>query len=136
MHQTFSSKSLKYTLGSSSHIRQPVNHRIVQFSLKTNWKVTFDIWFTSYELIEHTLQEHKLSSVRVLRKNKRKIPLEFLKFHEVNICAYTKTTLVFIYVNKTKLLYWCYACIMKTLLVVQQVKTKKRKSTSTKSDQV
>lgn len=64
---------------SSSNKPFDIVDRIVQPISKTNRNVTFDNWFTSYELVQHLLSEHKLTSVGTLRKNKRQIPPEFTK---------------------------------------------------------
>lgn len=44
----------------------------------TGWNVTFDNWFTSYELVTDLLDNHCLTSVGTLRKNKREILKELL----------------------------------------------------------
>lgn len=62
-----------------------VVNRIVQPISKTNRNVTFDNWFTSYELVEHLLIEHKLTSVGTVRKNKRQVPPEFTKTRGVEV---------------------------------------------------
>lgn len=51
--------------------------RIVQPVSKSCRNITFDNWFTSYELVLHLLKEHKLTSVGTLRKNKTQIPPKF-----------------------------------------------------------
>lgn len=56
-----------------------VVNRLVQPISKTGRNVTFDNWFTSYELVSHLLKEHKLTSVGTVRKNKRQVPPEFCK---------------------------------------------------------
>ncbi|CAB3260710.1 unnamed protein product [Arctia plantaginis] len=53
--------------------------RIVQPVSKTNRNITFDNWFTSYELVLHLLKEHQLTSVGTVRKNKMQIPPEFTR---------------------------------------------------------
>ena len=40
--------------------------------------ITFDNWFTSYELLIKLLKDYKLTSVGTVRKNKRQIPNEIL----------------------------------------------------------
>lgn len=40
--------------------------------------VTIDNWYTTYALVKSLLDDHKLTSVGTLRKNKREIPQEFL----------------------------------------------------------
>lgn len=52
--------------------------RLVKPISKTNRNITFDNWFTSFELVNHLLQEHKLTSVGTIRKNKKQVPAEFL----------------------------------------------------------
>lgn len=52
--------------------------RLIQPISGTNRNVTFDNWYTSYELMIKLLKEHKLTSVGTLRKNKRCIPAQFL----------------------------------------------------------
>ncbi|CAH2101100.1 unnamed protein product [Euphydryas editha] len=59
--------------------------RIVQPITRTNQNVTFDNWFTSYELVQNLLTEHKLTSVGTLRKNKRQVPVEFTKTRGVQV---------------------------------------------------
>lgn len=54
-----------------------VNRLVLPIS-KTGRNVTFDNWFTSYELISHLLNEHKLTSVGTVRKNKRQLPTSFI----------------------------------------------------------
>ncbi|XP_047543237.1 piggyBac transposable element-derived protein 3-like [Vanessa atalanta] len=53
--------------------------RLVQPISCTNRNITFDNWFTSYELVVHLLNEHKLTSTGTVRNNKRCIPAAFLK---------------------------------------------------------
>ncbi|CAG9575734.1 unnamed protein product [Danaus chrysippus] len=55
-----------------------VVNRLVFPISKTGRNVTFDNWFTSYELISHLLNEHKLTSVGTVRKNKRQLPTSFI----------------------------------------------------------
>ncbi|KAH9642691.1 hypothetical protein HF086_014388 [Spodoptera exigua] len=52
-----------------------VNRLVLPIS-KTGHNVTFDNWFTSYELL--LLNEHKLTSVGTVRKNKRQLPRSFI----------------------------------------------------------
>ncbi|XP_072392484.1 uncharacterized protein [Diabrotica undecimpunctata] len=52
--------------------------RLIQPNSGSNRNVTFDNWYTSYELMIKLLNEHKLTSVGMLRKNKRCIPAQFL----------------------------------------------------------
>lgn len=59
--------------------------RIVQPITRTNRNVTFDNWFTSYELVHHLLKVHNLTSVGTLRKNKRQVPVEFTKTRGVEV---------------------------------------------------
>lgn len=56
-----------------------VVNRIVEPVSKSNRNLTFDNWFTSYDLVQHLLNEHKLTSVGTLRKNKKQIPPAFTK---------------------------------------------------------
>jgi len=53
--------------------------RLIQPISKSNRNLTFDNWFTSYELMMHLLAEHRLTSTGTVRKNKRCIPPVFLK---------------------------------------------------------
>lgn len=55
-----------------------VVERLIQPISGSNRNVTFDNWYTSYELMIKLLKEHKLTSVGTLRKNKRCIPAQFL----------------------------------------------------------
>lgn len=55
-----------------------VVNRIVFPISKTHRNLTFDNWFTSYELISHLLKEHKLTSIGTVRKNKTQIPPQFI----------------------------------------------------------
>lgn len=71
---------------SSSNKPFDIVDRIVQPISKTNRNVTFDNWFTSYELVHHLLSKHKLTSVGTLRKNKKQIPPEFTKARK---CVFT-----------------------------------------------
>ncbi len=48
--------------------------------------VTFDNWYTTFPLVQMLLDDHKLSVVGTLRKNKHGIPKEFLKTK--NRCIY------------------------------------------------
>lgn len=64
-----------------------VVNRIVQPISKSNRNLTFDNWFTSYELVQNLLKEHKLTSVGTLRKNKRQIPPEFTKTRNVELLS-------------------------------------------------
>ncbi|XP_026469438.1 piggyBac transposable element-derived protein 4-like [Ctenocephalides felis] len=55
-----------------------VVNRVVLPVSKSHRNITFDNWFTSYELVSHLLTEHKLTAVGTLRKNKRQIPPQFI----------------------------------------------------------
>ncbi|XP_044745207.1 piggyBac transposable element-derived protein 4-like [Coccinella septempunctata] len=52
--------------------------RLVQPIAGTNRNVTGDNWFSSVPLVEKLLRHHKLTYIGTLRRNKRKIPPEFL----------------------------------------------------------
>nr|XP_026490968.1 piggyBac transposable element-derived protein 4-like [Vanessa tameamea] len=54
-----------------------VNRLVLPIS-KTHRNVTFDNWFTSYEVVSHLLNEHRLTTVGTVRKNKKQIPPQFL----------------------------------------------------------
>lgn len=60
-------------------------NRIVLPISKSNRNITFDNWFTSYELVQHLLKEHRLTSVGTLRKNKRQIPPEFINTRNAEV---------------------------------------------------
>lgn len=62
-----------------------VVNRIVGPISKSNRNLTFDNWFTSYDLVQHLLNEHKLTSVGTLRKNKKQIPAAFIKTRGVDV---------------------------------------------------
>ncbi|XP_041986312.1 piggyBac transposable element-derived protein 4-like [Aricia agestis] len=66
-----------------------VVNRLVQPISKTGRNVTFDNWFTSFELVSHLLNEHKLTSVGTVRKNKRQIPKEFINTRSRNALIYS-----------------------------------------------
>nr|CAH7754571.1 unnamed protein product [Callosobruchus chinensis] len=53
--------------------------RLIKPISGTGRNVTFDNWFTSYELLLHLLKYHNLTAVGTLRKNKTQIPPNFLK---------------------------------------------------------
>nr|CAH7748238.1 unnamed protein product [Callosobruchus chinensis] len=53
--------------------------RLIKPISGTGRNVTFDNWFTSYELLLHLLKYHNLTAVGTLRKNKAQIPPNFLK---------------------------------------------------------
>lgn len=55
-----------------------VVQRLVEPIKGSRRNVTFDNWFTSYDLVTKLLKEYKLTSVGTLRKNKREIPGELL----------------------------------------------------------
>ncbi|CAK1598285.1 unnamed protein product [Parnassius mnemosyne] len=65
-----------------------VNRLVLPIS-KTGRNVTFDNWFTSYELVSHLLNEHKLTSVGTVRKNKRVLPNKFLKTSDRDADVYS-----------------------------------------------
>ena len=48
--------------------------------------VIFDNWYTSYSLKESLLRDHNLTAVGTIRKNKRKIPKEFLEIKKKPTC--------------------------------------------------
>ena len=56
--------------------------RLNQLISHTGRNVTFDNWFTSVTLAEEILKEHKITIVGSIRKNKRKIPPEFINTKE------------------------------------------------------
>lgn len=60
--------------------------RLVAPVSKTNRNITMDNWYTSYELFKKLRQDHKLTAVGTIRKNKRQIPNSFLnvKNREIN----------------------------------------------------
>lgn len=62
-----------------------VVNRIVGPISKSNRNLTFDNWFTSYDLVEHLLKEHKLTAVGTLRKNKKQIPPAFTKTRGIDV---------------------------------------------------
>lgn len=52
--------------------------RMVSSFSGTNRNVTCDNWFTSYNLVKVLLNEHRLTYVGTMKKNKREIPPEFV----------------------------------------------------------
>lgn len=52
--------------------------RMIEPITKTGRNITVDNWFTSYELMNELLQNHKLTLVGTLRKNKRELPPGFV----------------------------------------------------------
>lgn len=56
-----------------------VVERLIQMVSRSHRNITFDNWFTSYELMLHLLNQHQLTSTGTLRKNKRQIPECFTK---------------------------------------------------------
>ena len=44
----------------------------------TSRNITMDNWFTSYEIVKRMLEQHKITIVGTIRKNKRDIPKELL----------------------------------------------------------
>lgn len=61
--------------------------RIVQPVSKSCRNITFDNWFTSYELVLHLLKEHRITSVGTVRKNKWQIPPKFANTHATEISS-------------------------------------------------
>ncbi|CAB3259245.1 unnamed protein product [Arctia plantaginis] len=62
-----------------SNTAYDVVDRLVKSITKSHRNLTFDNWFTSYELMKHLLAEHGLTATGTVRKNKRCIPNSFLK---------------------------------------------------------
>ncbi|XP_026323950.1 piggyBac transposable element-derived protein 4-like [Hyposmocoma kahamanoa] len=56
-----------------------VVERLIQPVSRSHRNVTFDNWFTSYTLMLHLLNEHRLTSTGTVRKNKRQIPDSFTR---------------------------------------------------------
>ncbi|CAK1595330.1 unnamed protein product [Parnassius mnemosyne] len=56
-----------------------VVERLIQPVSRSHRNLTFDNWFTGYELMLHLLNEHRLTSVGTVRKNKRQIPESFIR---------------------------------------------------------
>nr|BAD07480.1 putative transposase yabusame-W [Bombyx mori] len=56
-----------------------VVERLIQPVARSHRNVTFDNWFTGYELMLHLLNEYRLTSVGTVRKNKRQIPESFIR---------------------------------------------------------
>lgn len=56
-----------------------VVEQLIQMVSRSHRNITFDNWFTSYELMLHLLNQHQLTSTGTLRKNKRQIPECFTK---------------------------------------------------------
>lgn len=52
--------------------------RMIEPISRSHRNVTFDNWYTSFELIQELFEKHKLTSVGTLRKNKRQIPPQLL----------------------------------------------------------
>ena len=78
--------------------------RLIQPISGSNRNVTFDNWYTSYELMIKLLKEHKLTSVGTLRKNKRCIPAQFLtvqnREQKTSLFGYQKDITLLSYVPK------------------------------------
>ncbi|KAA5585724.1 hypothetical protein F3G61_32635, partial [Pseudomonas aeruginosa] len=56
-----------------------VVERLIQPVARSHRNVTFDNWFTGYELMLHLLNEYRLTSVGTVRKNNRQIPESFIR---------------------------------------------------------
>lgn len=56
-----------------------VVERLIQPVSGSHRNVTFDNWFTGYDLMLHLLKEHRLTSVGTVRKNKKQIPESFTR---------------------------------------------------------
>ncbi|XP_072395021.1 uncharacterized protein [Diabrotica undecimpunctata] len=80
--------------------------RLIQPISGSNRNVTFDNWYTSYELMIKLLNEHKLTSVGTLRKNKRCIPAQFLTVQNreqmTSLFGFQKDITLLSYVPKKK----------------------------------
>ncbi|CAB3223383.1 unnamed protein product [Arctia plantaginis] len=106
-----------------------VNRLVLPIS-KTGRNVTFDNWFTSYELISHLLKEHKLTSVGTVRKKKRQLPRAFINSRGHSAAIFSSkfafqndTTLVSHKKKKTRLLYFCL--VFTTMLKLMNRQEKK-----------
>uniref|UniRef100_A0A286Y2W0 PiggyBac transposable element-derived protein domain-containing protein n=1 Tax=Cavia porcellus TaxID=10141 RepID=A0A286Y2W0_CAVPO len=68
--------------GPYSYSNKPndVVNRLVAPISQTDRNVTFNNWFTSFQLMLHLLTEHKLTSVGIIHRSKAEIPNEMLQF--------------------------------------------------------
>lgn len=78
--------------------------RLIEPISQTGRNITFNNWFTSYNLMKRLFSEHRLTSVGTVRKNKRELPLRFVVTKDrpvpSNIFGFQKDLSVVSYVGK------------------------------------
>lgn len=72
---------------SCSNSPKDIVDRLVGPVSGTKRNITCDNWYTSIELFQNLLQNHKLTAVGTIRKNKPDIPAEFLETRNKELCS-------------------------------------------------
>lgn len=71
----------------------------------TSRNITMDNWFTSYEIVKRMLEQHKITIVGTIRRNKREIPKELLdpsRSQYSSMFAFSKFMTLASYIPKKK----------------------------------